>query len=170
MAWVIVPRGGPNERAAVTVRLIYIGGYSRSGSTLLLRMLGEMPGLLPVGELFDLWQRSYIENQRCGCGNFFQDCAFWREVTVRAFGANLEEIDSQSLQAMRKRVQGYARIPQLWLPLLRSRSYKSELPDYIGVLSRLYQAINEDSNASYIVDSSKCLFLNLSGGGPGGGS
>jgi hypothetical protein len=139
----------------VTVRLIYIGGYSRSGSTLLLRLLGEMPGVLPVGELFDLWQRSYIENQRCGCGSFFQDCAFWRKVTVRAFGVNPEEIDSRSLQAMRKRVQGYARIPQLWFPLLRSRGYKSQLQDYIAVLSRLYQAINEISNARYVVDSSK---------------
>jgi hypothetical protein len=139
----------------VTVRLIYIGGYSRSGSTLLLRLLGEMPGLLPIGELFDLWRRSYIEDQRCGCGSFFQDCAFWRKVTVRAFGANPEEIDSQSLQAMRKRVQGYARIPQLWFPLLRSRGYSSELEAYSELLSRLYQAISEVSNAKYIVDSSK---------------
>lgn len=139
----------------VTVRLIYIGGYSRSGSTLLLRLMGEMPGVVPVGELFDLWQRSYLENQRCGCGSCFYDCDFWRKVTARAFGTDPEELDSQSLQAMRKRVQGYARIPQLWLPPLRSRGYNSELQEYIGVLSRLYQAINQVSDARYIVDSSK---------------
>ena len=139
----------------MTVRLIYIGGYSRSGSTLLLRLLGEVPGLQPVGELFDLWERSYTENQLCGCGDAFRECAFWRAVTLRAFGSAPEEIAVDSLQAMRARVQGYSHIPQLWMPLLRDRGYKERLDEYIGVLSRVYRAIAEISHAEYIVDSSK---------------
>lgn len=137
------------------MRLIYIGGYSRSGSTLLLRLLGEVPELHAVGELFDLWQRSYIENQLCGCGELFRDCEFWREVTRRAFGANPEEIDSQHLQAMRARVQGHIHIPQLWAPKLRSPRYREQLRDYVGKLSQVYQAIQTVSGAKYIVDSSK---------------
>lgn len=139
----------------MTLRVIYIGGYSRSGSTLLLRMLGEVPGLIAVGELFDLWQRSYVENQLCGCGEVFRDCSFWTEVTTNAFGSRPEEIPSESLQALRAKVQGTLHIPQLWIPQLRNRGYKSRLDEYVGVLSLLYQAINKVSNAKYIVDSSK---------------
>jgi hypothetical protein len=137
------------------MRLIYIGGYSRSGSTLLMRLLGEVPGLVAVGELFDLWQRSYIENQLCGCGDVFRDCAFWREVTLHAFGSSPEAVASNSLQALRAKVQGYSHIPQLWVPPLRNRGYKERLHEYVGVLSQLYQAIKTVSNAKYIVDSSK---------------
>jgi Sulfotransferase family len=137
------------------IRLLYIGGYSRSGSTLLLRLLGEVPGLLPIGELFDLWQRSYVENQLCGCGEAFSGCAFWRAVTVQAFGSGPEEVDGEGLQMLRGRVQGYTRIPQLWFPLLRNKSYKELLGSYAGVLSQVYKAISAVSNAKYIVDSSK---------------
>lgn len=139
----------------MTMRVIYIGGYSRSGSTLLLRLLGEVPGLVAVGELFDLWQRSYIENQLCGCGEVFSDCPFWKEVTVHAFGSGPDEIAGASFQALRGKVQGHSHIPQLWLPQLRSPGYQERLDEYVGVLSRVYRAIGEVSNAKYIVDSSK---------------
>lgn len=139
----------------MALRLIYIGGYSRSGSTLLLRVLGEMPGLLAVGEIFDLWQRSYIENQLCGCGEVFKDCSFWREVTAHAFGVPPEEIASRSLQAMRERVQSHRHIPQLWLPQLRNASYRKRLSEYADVLSKVYRAAAAVSKAKYIVDSSK---------------
>jgi Sulfotransferase family len=139
----------------VTIRLLYIGGYSRSGSTLLLRLLGEVPGMLAVGELFDLWQRSYIENQLCGCGEVFRDCSFWQEVTVKAFGSGPEDVDSNGMQELRKRVQGYPRIPQLWMPPLRGKSYNEQLHNYAEILSRFYKAISAVSGARYIVDSSK---------------
>jgi hypothetical protein len=44
-------------------KLLYIGGYSRSGSTLMLRVLGELPGFVAVGELFDIGDRSYRQNR-----------------------------------------------------------------------------------------------------------
>jgi hypothetical protein len=144
--------GDTNERA---MRLIYIGGYSRSGSTLLLRLLGEAPGLVAVGELFDLWQRSYIENQLCGCGEVFMGCPFWRKVTIEAFGSAPEEVASHPYQDMRAKVQGHSHIHQLWFPLLRQRRYSERLAAYVGVLSRIYKAIETISGARYIVDSSK---------------
>lgn len=139
----------------MTIRLIYIGGYSRSGSTLLLRLLGEVPGLVAVGELFDLWQRSYIENQLCGCGERFQSCGFWREVTSRTFSCRPEDVASLELQEFRRKVQGHSHIPQLWFQQLRTQKYRDNLHGYADLLANLYRSIGDISRAEFIVDSSK---------------
>lgn len=136
-------------------KVLYIGGYSRSGSTLLLRLLGELPGFIAVGELFDIWERSYIENQLCGCGKGFNQCEFWSEVTAKVFGCKPEDVPATRLNKQRSEVQGYKRIPALWLPAFRSRKYRHELHDYAALLQRLYEAVNSVAGSHIIVDSSK---------------
>ena len=39
------------------VPVLFVGGLGRSGSTLLARMLGTIPGMVSVGELVHLWKR-----------------------------------------------------------------------------------------------------------------
>ena len=51
--------------------VVYVAGSGRSGSTLLERTLGEMPGFVNVGELIDLFRRVAPRNERCGCGQPF---------------------------------------------------------------------------------------------------
>lgn len=62
------------------IKVLFIGGYGRSGSTLLDRMLGQMEGFFSAGELRYIWDRSFAENQLCGCGKPFKKCAFWSTV------------------------------------------------------------------------------------------
>src|SRR4051794_1644797 len=59
-------------------------GISRSGSTLLDRLLGEFSGAISLGEVHQIWARGYLSNHLCGCGLAFQDCPFWREVTEQS--------------------------------------------------------------------------------------
>src|SRR5207245_4821641 len=66
--------------------VLYLGGVGRSGSTLVDRILGQVPGLFSGGEIRDLWARGLIENRQCGCGTPFRSCSFWTEVGRRAFG------------------------------------------------------------------------------------
>ena len=73
----IVP-GGP--------RVVYLAGLGRSGSTLLERLLGEMPGACPAGEVVHMWLRSVRDDERCGCGQAFSACPFWQQVGRAAFG------------------------------------------------------------------------------------
>jgi hypothetical protein len=135
--------------------VLYIGGYSRSGSTLLLRLLGEHRGFVAVGELFDVWERSYIQNQLCGCGKSFRDCEFWTDVTVKAFGCKPGEVPASELNQVRSQVQGHNRIPMLWRPEFRSSGYQRRLRDYAAVLDRVYAAMRNVADSSVIVDSSK---------------
>src|SRR5450755_566845 len=67
-------------------RVVYLGGLGRSGTTLLERLLGELPGVCSVGEVVHLWQRGIAEAERCGCGEPLPGCPFWRKVGEIAFG------------------------------------------------------------------------------------
>ena len=65
---------GERVAEAAPVRVLFIGGLGRSGSTLLDRMLGQLDGVWSVGELVHIWQRGLQENNLCGCGRRFRDC------------------------------------------------------------------------------------------------
>ena len=137
------------------IKILYIGGYSRSGTTLLLRLLGELPGMVAVGELFDVWDRSYRQNQLCGCGTAFHECDFWREVTQKAFGCEPADLPADDYERMSRRVRGTASVPRLWLPALRSARYRADLRSYASVLEDLYGSIAAVSGGRFIIDSSK---------------
>jgi len=142
-------------RAAGKTKVLYIGGYSRSGSTLLLRLLGEQRGFAAVGELFDVWERSYIQDQLCGCGLGFRECDFWIQVTAGAFGCKPDEVPAEELNQIRSRVQGHGRIPALWLPRFRSPGHQRELSDYAALLERMYASVRNVTDSEVVVDSSK---------------
>ena len=71
------------------MKVLYIAGVGRSGSTLLERMLGAVPGSVNTGELNAIFSRVASQDQRCGCGEPFSACAFWasrRRRGVRRLG------------------------------------------------------------------------------------
>ena len=61
-------------------RILYIGGCTRSGSTLVDRMLGQLPGFVSTGEFGLITTHSITENRLCGCGRRFRDCPYWQAV------------------------------------------------------------------------------------------
>ena len=56
------------------LKVLYIAGVGRSGSTLLERMLGAVPGSVNTGELNAIFSRVATQDQRCGCGEPFSAC------------------------------------------------------------------------------------------------
>jgi hypothetical protein len=136
------------------VRVLYVAGYPRSGSTLLLRLLASEEGFVGVGELYDVWQRSFIEDQLCGCGRLFSACPFWREVTARVFG-DAPVSDAMEYEELRTRVQSTRFLPWLLVPRLRPPDYRARLASYAAMLGRVYDAIRAVSKADVLVESSK---------------
>lgn len=135
------------------VRVLYIGGLGRSGSTVLSRALGELPGYFHVGELVFVWTRGVAENHLCGCGSPFRDCPFWTKVGERAFGG-WEAADPVAMAALQHSVDRTRYVPQLLRPQL-SPSYRRRLLNLTTQLEKLYDAIQEISGCTVIVDSSK---------------
>jgi Sulfotransferase family len=135
------------------VRVLYVGGLGRSGSTLIERLIGQMPGVCPVGELVHLWDRGVAEGERCGCGEPFRQCPFWRQVGKAAFGS-WDQVDVSRIAALRSRVDRNRFIPALAGRKLRPER-RQDLDEYTSYYARLYAAIIEVSGCQLVVDSSK---------------
>lgn len=134
-------------------RVIYLGGMGRSGSTLVERLLGELPGCCVAGEIVHLWQRGVIDNERCGCGTDFRACEFWSSVAESGFGG-WSKVDVGRIAELRGSVDRTRFIPKLTGPLLGAGT-RRELAEYTSYYERLYRAIAQVSGCSVVVDSSK---------------
>ena len=63
------------------LKVIYISGEGRSGSTLLDRIFGTLEGVSSFNEIYELWEHGYIDNGKCSCGQDIKECSFWAEVS-----------------------------------------------------------------------------------------
>jgi len=134
-------------------RVVYLGGVGRSGSTLTERILGQLPGVCPVGELVHMWQRGVGMGERCGCGEAFPACGFWQEVGAAAFDG-WDNVDLEHFARLRAAVDRTRFIPLLAIPTMHP-SRRRLLDDYVSYYLKLYTAIRQVSGCSVIVDSSK---------------
>jgi hypothetical protein len=133
--------------------VVYLAGLGRSGSTLLERILGEMPGACPAGEVVHLWLRGVRDGERCGCGQPFLACPFWEAVGQEAFGG-WAQVDVDRITWLRGQVDRSRFLPQLAYPALRRR-LQPALDEYVGYYQHLYAAIGQVSGAPVVIDSSK---------------
>ena len=139
--------------AATPVRVLYVGGMPRSGSTLIDLALGQLPGHVAVGELFYLWTAGVERNLKCGCGEHFYDCPFWTKVGNQTFGG-WAAADREEINRLRGRVDATRSLPALLRPG-HDTAFARDLRDYTQILTRLYASILDVSGADFVVDSSK---------------
>ncbi|MCW2635722.1 MAG: hypothetical protein JWQ99_2089 [Blastococcus sp.] len=133
--------------------MLYLGGLGRSGTTVLERVLGELPGTCSVGELVHLWQRGVLDDETCGCGSPFSRCPFWTEVGSRAFGG-WDPALATRMEELRPRVDRTRFIPRLLVPRLLGR-HRADLQEYVATFLRLHRAISETAGGAVVIDSSK---------------
>lgn len=135
------------------LQVVYVAGAGRSGSTVLDRILGTIPGTVSANELNRIWVDGFEENKRCACGQTFRECAFWRQVVGEAFG-DLPNFDPAHMKNIWTTVDHSRHFLQLLTPI-KSNAFQKRLVEYREVLRRLYFAIAKISGAGIIVDSSK---------------
>lgn len=136
------------------VKVLFVGGYGRSGSTLLDRLLGQVDGVFSVGELRHIWSRSFGEDQLCGCGVPFSRCDFWSRVVRDALGG-FEAVDVAGIKRLKAKVDRARFIPFLGIRRPMSARFDQRLSEYAGLLGRLYRGIQTASGCELIVDSTK---------------
>lgn len=116
------------------IRVIYIAGYGRSGSTLLSMLLNIVPEVYNLGELDNLYRTDF---------DSLPD--YWKTVrmsTTEGNGVDISKIRSSSLRWFVKRRKGNILFRQLWLPVLND-------------FGRIH-------NAKIVVDASKSTYLTFS--------
>lgn len=149
------PDAVPGRATHGDVVVLYIAGMGRSGSTLLDRTLGQIPGFVSAGEKRELWRFGLEQNGGCGCGEPFRDCEFWSAVGQVAFGG-WDQIDPVEMQELTRRVDRFSHLPLHvfpWLP----RSYRHARDTYVDVVGRLTLAMAAVADAQIVVDSSKSI-------------
>jgi hypothetical protein len=134
------------------VKVLYIAGSGRSGTTLLDRILGQLDGFFSAGELENIWQRGMLADRRCGCGLPFSRCPIWTAILGRAFGG-LDGVDAPRMATLSRRHTRPRSIPAT----LAGRVGRGDpgTGAYREGLARLYQAVQAETGCGVIVDSSK---------------
>jgi len=133
--------------------VLFVGGMGRSGSTLMGRLLAEVPGFVTVGELGFIWHRGFAQNVRCGCGVPFRDCPFWQHVLGEAFGSGRGPTEGV-LQELRTFWDQRA-LPLVAFPALWPQTYRRRFELYRDHVAALLGAVQRVTGARAIVDTSK---------------
>jgi hypothetical protein len=133
------------------VRVLYVMGQDRSGSTILGSVLGSVDRFVHVGELRQLWFQGYIRGALCGCRLPTPDCPFWGRVVSSAGVPGPESADR--VVALGKEVLRLRRFPANLRSTLDAGP--RDLRTYAGLFGRLYRAVAELTGAEVIVDTSK---------------
>lgn len=133
--------------------VLYIGGWGRSGSTLLECVLAQLDGTVALGEVVHLWERGLGRDERCACGEPFSGCAFWTEVGEVAFGG-WENVDLDRLRHLADAVDRQRHIPRS-ARRRPSPEFASLASEYAGHFRAVHRAAARVSGARVVVDSSK---------------
>jgi hypothetical protein len=139
-------------RSADNLRVLYVAGLPRSGSTVLGYVLGKLPGTIFVGELAFFWRR-FAAGELCSCGKPLPDCHFWSVVVGMAFGQLTRE-QATELNKLEQRVVRRLRVLGL-APVRWSTHWAKRINVLLEERHRLYRSICDVANAECIVDSGK---------------
>lgn len=158
------------------MRLIYIAGDDRSGSTMLDMMLSGHSNITSVGEAHQL--RAYanqdyefyksVHKLICMCGEKFSECSFWNGVQ-KELGRNLGDLDLKLFflrsdfkgKPLHKMLKKIVWITLQMYPVLYD--YQS-VRNLVGASTieadsfSLYEAVSRSVGTEYVLDSSKSLF------------
>jgi hypothetical protein len=135
------------------VKVLYVVGLGRSGSTILSNSLGQIGGCFSGGELNFIWRHNVLENRLCGCRRPFRECPVWTNVMDEAFGG-MDVVDPREMIRLQASGTRTRHIPLMFTEKGR-RSLAERLEKFLANYGRLYEAIASVTDSRVIVDSSK---------------
>ncbi len=128
------------------IKVLYIAGSGRSGTTLLARLLGEIHGFLNVGEAvrYFFHQQMRQTDIPCGCGLPVLECPFWKDI-IPMVPADLPAAGQQLLRMRR------------FLTLWRRNGagLTADERRILDTTASVYREIVKKSGCDIVVDSSK---------------
>lgn len=131
------------------VEVLYVGGFGRSGSTLLGNVLGAYPGVFSAGELHLLWKALLVDSG-CGCGSTVARCEVWAPVLQELRASGIWDGEPESVRRWQR---AEARVIHTRRILNGGR--RPDLERYRALISELYASIARVTGARTVVDTSK---------------
>ena len=130
----------------MTLNVVYIACYGRSGSTLLDILLCAHPRVCSLGELGFLWDEIDKANVGCACGEKVTDCSRWDSVVgdvARLWPPN--------------RIANRSKFAEHWL-LAIVGGFGRWTRTFNDANTLLLHSLRGSSNCDYVVDSSKTAY------------
>jgi hypothetical protein len=133
------------------MKVVYVAGSMRSGTTLVAELLGSFAGAVAVGELNNL-SLAARSGQRCSCGVDPADCELWGPV----FGELLSGSAALRIGDLRRTLERQRRLPEFArLARLPEARWPSDVAEYVAFLRSTVRVLLEASGARTLIDSSK---------------
>ncbi len=133
------------------MKIIYIAGDGRSGSTLLDAILSNANNTISIGESYRFWRRFYEADTLCGCNNKIQECSLWNNVD-KVLQNQIKNYNStdvwQRIQFLLK-FKHVKRIPEI--------ISSPDWDNFKKIVKLFYLTIEKETNKKVIIDSSKSL-------------
>ncbi|HET6560459.1 MAG TPA: sulfotransferase [Marmoricola sp.] len=143
-------------------KVLSIVGPSRSGTTLLSSILGEVPGIYSAGELRWLWGRDLPQKRTCACGEPPDSCPVWSRVVRQSLGVPAEEQSGQAatsllseLAAAQRRMNSLSRRHRLLSAPGQNRRADASVRTVTAATVDLITAVADVTGAHTVVDASK---------------
>jgi hypothetical protein len=151
---IVSPAGQEMPSGEKRVKVLFVAGWGRSGSTLLDNLLGQIDGFFSTGEIRYIWERGVLGEWTCGCGRPVKECEVWSAVLAK-IREEEPAPDAQTVVDWQKQVTRFRHT----MSLLRLGSHDvrdgSMVQSYVSLVGKLFSAVAEVTGARVIVDSSK---------------
>ncbi|MDQ3957639.1 MAG: sulfotransferase [Actinomycetota bacterium] len=130
------------------MKVLYVLGRGRSGSTIFGNVLGELEGFFCGGEIRFLWDPVVVRSSPCACGSIIFECPVWSQVL-----AALSDVDVDQVRTWQHAIVKEHNTVRL-LRHRRGRPWRA-LERYTDVMRRLYETLAGITGARVVVDTSK---------------
>lgn len=130
------------------MKILYVLGRGRSGSSIFANVIGEHQGFFSAGELRYLWDPVVRRDGECGCGQTVSTCPVWSQVLDR-----LSDISVETAGEWQREVVTERNLLRLLRP--PQKGTWPALDGFLDVMARVYRTLHDVTGASVIVDSSK---------------
>jgi len=137
------------------MKVLYVAGLGRSGSTLLTRLLGQVEGICAVGEAHHVWRTGApraAADELCGCGKTYAACGFWPERLRAVFGGETPVTQMKRLADQVARIRRIHRLEGRG-----DEAFETAVREYGAVWLALYREIAAATGAGVVLDASKDL-------------
>jgi sulfotransferase family protein len=134
------------------IKVLFIAGTGRNGSTLLEKVLSQIDNFFSVGEIHNIWERGVIQDQLCGCGVRHSHCAMWKRIHQNAYG----QINIEKAKKWYDIKQKSTKLRRVFSHIV-NYDHKTDitLNEYLNTLDKLYCSVALCANCEVIIDSSK---------------
>jgi hypothetical protein len=134
------------------LKILFVAGLGRSGSTVVGDLLNDFDGLTCVGESRYIPLNGFLLNEKCSCGTHAHQCGFWAQVRARL---DKDEVFWKSIHDAQERVNRARNIPSLFCPRIRTRSLRTDIDRCNSAYSQLLSVVQDLTDGTSIVDTTK---------------